>query len=93
MILLDFRRDSIIFVLLVWFHDFRLVSMQVELEEAVRKGNEKLNAMMVEQLTAQEKVKRAAEVNAKVYAVGNHSPHAMPSRTRLLERNITRYHA
>lgn len=64
---------------------FRLVSMQVELEEAVRKGNEKLNAMMVEQLTAQEKIKRAAEIDAKVYAGGDHSPHVMPPRTRLLE--------
>lgn len=43
--------------------------MQVELEEAVRKGNEKFNVMMVEQLTAQEEIRRTAEVDAKVYAV------------------------
>lgn len=39
---------------------------QVELEEAVRKGNEKFNTMITEQLMAQEDIRRAAEAEAKV---------------------------
>lgn len=42
------------------------IGRQVELEEAVRKGNEKFNTMITEQLMAQEDIRRAAEVEAKV---------------------------
>lgn len=38
----------------------------MELEEAVRKGNEKFNTMITEQLMAQEDIRRAAEVEAEV---------------------------
>lgn len=43
-----------------------MVGGQVELEEAVRKGNEKFNTMITEQLMAQEDIRRAAEVEAEV---------------------------
>lgn len=42
------------------------IDWQVELEEAVRKGNEKFNTMITEQLMAQEDIRRAAEAEAKV---------------------------
>ncbi|CAN0136347.1 unnamed protein product, partial [Scytosiphon promiscuus] len=38
---------------------------QVELEEAVRKGNEKFNTMITEQLMAQDEIRRAAEAEVK----------------------------
>ncbi|CAB1115098.1 unnamed protein product [Ectocarpus sp. CCAP 1310/34] len=39
--------------------------LKVELEEAVRKGNEKFNTMITDQLMAQEDIRRAAEMEAK----------------------------
>lgn len=38
----------------------------MELEEAVTKGNEKFNTMITDQLMAQEDIRRAAEMEAKV---------------------------
>lgn len=46
--------------------------LKVELEEAVRKGNEKFNTMITDQLMAQEDIRRAAEMEAKVKA---HTPY------------------
>lgn len=46
---------------LAWFYLF-----QSELEEAVRKGNEKFNTMITEQLMAREDMRRSAEADAKV---------------------------
>lgn len=43
-----------------------VIGWQVELEEAVRKGNEKFHTMITEQLMAQEDIGRAAEAKAKV---------------------------
>lgn len=43
-----------------------VIDWQMELEEAVRKGNEKFNTMITEQLMAQEDIRRAAEAEAKV---------------------------
>lgn len=39
---------------------------QIELEEAVREGNEKFNGMITEQLMAQEGIRRSAEAESKV---------------------------
>lgn len=39
---------------------------QIELEEAVREGNEKFNSMITEQMMAQESIRHAAEADAKV---------------------------
>lgn len=43
-----------------------MLGHKTELEEAVRKGNEKFNSMITEQLMAQEDVRRSAEAETKV---------------------------
>lgn len=40
--------------------------IQVELEEAIRKGNEKFNKMITEQMQAREGIRESAEAEAKV---------------------------
>lgn len=39
---------------------------QVELEEAIRKGNDKFNSMITDQMHAQEAIRTSAEAEAKV---------------------------